>query len=298
MKIEKLKKKRNAIILAHNYQIPEIQELADFVGDSLELAIQASKTKASVIVFCGVDFMVENAVILNPDKIVVHPDRDACCPMAAMVDIRKLKQLKKEHPSAAIVSYVNTNAETKALSDICCTSGNAVNVVKSLPNKEIIFLPDRNLATYVQSKVPEKRIIPWEGYCYVHQDIIEKNILLALKKEHPKAEIVVHPECTQEVIELADHVASTYGMVQHVSNADTNEFIIGTERELCYRLRKENPNKKIYSIDSAVCRAMKLITLEKLERSLEKLEPKVTIPEELIEKAYAPLKRMMEIGRD
>ena len=296
--IEKIKNKENVVILAHNYQIPEIQDIADFVADSLELAKYASKVTKDIIIFCGVDFMVENTVILNPDKTVIHPDTDAKCPMAAMVNIEKLKNLIEEHPDAGVVSYVNTNAETKSLSDICCTSANAVNVVKSLPNKEIIFLPDRNLAYYVQSKVPDRKIIPWDGYCYVHQDTIEKDILLMLKKEYPNAEIIVHPECLPEVIEISDKVFSTQGMVKYVSSSEHDEFIIGTERELCYRLRKQNPTKKIYSLDNAICRPMKKITIDKLVHSLKNLEPKVILSEEIIESAKKPIQKMIAVPRD
>jgi len=296
-KIKNIKKSQNAVILAHNYQIPEIQDAADFVGDSFALAIQASKTDADVIIFCGVDFMAETAKILNPEKIVVHPDRDAKCPMAGMVDAESLKVLKNNHPDAAVVSYVNTTAETKALSDICCTSSNAVKVVKSLEAKEIIFLPDKHLADWVSRQVPEKKIIKWEGYCWVHQDLIEKPIIEMMKKEHPDAEVLVHPECVAEVRGIADFVLSTEGMVKRVTKSEKREFIIGTEKELCYRLKKENPNKIFYPIPNAVCRAMKKITLEKVLRSLESLEPIIELAKEIIEKAKIPLERMMSIGR-
>ena len=296
-KIKDMKKSKNAVILAHNYQIPEIQDIADFVGDSLGLARKAAETDAKIIVFCGVDFMAETAKILNPEKIVVHPDRDAKCPMAAMIDVESLKKLKNKHPDAAVVSYVNTTAETKALSDICCTSSNAVKVVKSLPNKEIIFLPDKHLADWVSRQVPEKKVIPWEGYCWVHQDLIEKPVIEMMKKEHPDAEIIVHPECVGEVRETADFVLSTEGMIKHVAKSEKREFIIGTEKELCYRLKKENPDKKFYQVENAVCRAMKKITLEKVLRSLESLEPRIELSKEIIEKAKIPLERMMSIGR-
>jgi quinolinate synthase len=297
-KVLALKKEKNAVILAHNYQLPEVQAIADFIGDSLGLAQQARKVKAEIIIFCGVDFMAESALILNPDKIVIHPVREAKCPMAAMVELEELKNLKNKHPEAAIVSYVNTNAETKAISDICCTSANAVKVVNSLPNKEIIFLPDRNLAAYVQEKVTLKKIIPWPGYCWVHQDLIEKDILLMLKKEHPNAELLVHPECIPEVIKLADFVLSTEGMVKHAAQSQAKEFIIGTEKELCYRLKKENPDKIFYPVKNAICRVMKLITLDKVLKSLETLEPKVTLSKEIIKNARKPLEKMVNLGRD
>jgi len=296
-KIKKLKRLKNMIILAHNYQLPEIQDIADFVGDSLGLAQKAAETNAKIIIFCGVDFMAETAKILNPEKIVVHPDREAKCPMAGMVDINKLKELKKEYPDAKIVSYVNTTAETKSLSDICCTSSNAVKVVKSLEAKEIIFLPDKHLADWVGRHVPEKRIIPWEGYCWVHQDLIEKPIIEMMKKEHPDAEVLMHPECVAEVRETADFVLSTEGMVKHVAKSEKKEFIIGTEKELCYRLKKENPNKIFHPVPNAVCRAMKKITLEKVVRSSEVLKPSIELTKKIIEKAKIPLERMISIGR-
>ncbi|MDI6855684.1 MAG: quinolinate synthase NadA [Candidatus Thermoplasmatota archaeon] len=297
-RIKELKKQKDAILLVHNYQIPEIQELGDFIGDSLGLAQAASKTKAKVIVFCGVDFMAESAKILNPDKIVVHPEPKAKCPMAAMVNIEKLKKLKAEHPEAQVVSYVNTTAETKALSDFCCTSANAVKVVKSLQAKEIIFLPDKHLAEWVSKQVPDKNIIPWEGYCWVHQDLIKKPIIEMIKKEHPKAEVLAHPECVAEVRDIADFVLSTEGMVKHVAKSDKKEFIIGTEKELCYRLKKENPHKIFYPVKNAICREMKMITLEKVLRSLENLEPRIELLKETIEKARKPLEKMIEIGRE
>lgn len=296
-KIKNMKKFQNAVILAHNYQIPEIQDVADFVGDSLGLAMQASKTSVDVIVFCGVDFMAETAKILNPEKIVVHPDREAKCPMAAMVGVEGLKRLKNKHPGAAVVSYVNTTAETKALSDICCTSANAVKVVKSLSNKEVIFLPDKHLADWISRQVPEKKIIPWEGYCWVHQDLIEKPIVEMIKKEHPDAEVLAHPECVAEVRGIADFVLSTEGMVTHAAKSEKKEFIIGTEKELCYRLRKENPDKNFYPIPNAICRAMKKITLEKVLISLERLEHSIELSKEIIDKAKIPLERMMRVGR-
>jgi quinolinate synthase len=292
-KLRDLKEKRNAVLLVHNYQVPEVQECADFIGDSLALAIAATKSNAEVIVFCGVDFMAETAAILNPECIVVHPVRSARCPMAAMVSVNALKALKKKHPEAAVVSYVNTTAETKALSDVCCTSANAVEVVRRLPNEVVIFLPDKNLAHWVQQKVPEKKIIPWEGYCYVHQDIIDLGVMEFLMREHPRAEVLVHPECVPEVVALADHVLSTEGMVRHVRNSPAQEFIIGTERELCYRLRKENPTKTVYPVPNAVCRAMKQITLEKVVGALARLEPRVTLSEKLTAPARAALMRML-----
>lgn len=292
--INRLKKEKNTVILAHNYQLPEIQDAADCLGDSLGLAQSASKTKADVLVVCGVDFMAETALILNPDKIVVLPDLAATCPMAAMATPALLKNIRNEHSNAAVVSYVNTTAEIKALSDICCTSANAVQVVKSLPEKEIIFVPDMNLGKYVQ-RFTDKKIILWPGYCYVHRDI-KKEQIMELKKIHPDAELLVHPECSPEVIDAADFVYSTGGMVKRAKESNSKEFIIGTEEGMCYRLKKENPDKKFYSTNS-VCLEMKKITFEKLVRSLETLKPRIRLSDKTIEDARKPIEKMMKIGR-
>jgi quinolinate synthase len=292
--IEQLKKKHNAVILAHNYQNPEIQDIADFVGDSLDLSLTATKTTANVIVFCGVDFMAESAKLLNPKKIVILPDRTASCPMAAMVDAESLRWLIKEHPDADVVAYINTTADVKALADICCTSANGVKIVRSRTAKKIIFVPDRNLGLYIQKQVPEKEMILWPGVCRTHHDI-KKEDVLSLKRKHPAAEFLVHPECQPEIIELADFVFSTNGMVEHVKTSSTKEFIIGTEVGLCYRLEKENPGKKFYSIPSAVCPNMKKTTLEKVLKSLETLEPKIQLSESIMRKARIPLQRMIEL---
>lgn len=294
--IDELRKKRNAVILVHNYQRPEIQDIADFIGDSLGLSISATKTSADLIIFCGVDFMAESAAILNPDKIVIHPEPTAKCPMALMIDAEGLKELKKHHLNAATVAYVNTPASVKAEVDICCTSSNAVKVVKSMPQKEIIFVPDTNLGLYIKRFVSDKELILWPGYCPTHQNI-QKEELLELKTQHPNAEIIVHPECIPEVIDIADFVYSTEGMVTHIKNAKANEFIIGTERELSYRLKKENPKKSFYPMPSAICPTMKKITLEKVLKSLESLEPKVILSKDIIKRARIPLERMMKIGR-
>jgi quinolinate synthase len=294
--INELKNKNNAIILAHNYQIPDIQDVADFLGDSLALAKQAAKLDVENIIFCGVDFMAESAKILNPDKNVIHPDIEAKCPMAAMVDVESLGWMKKDNPNAEVVTYINTTADVKAISDICCTSSNGVKVVKSLSAKDIIFVPDRNLGLYVQRTVKDKNMILWPGICPTHHKI-EKDEILKLKEKHPDAEILVHPECRPEVIDIADHVFSTNGMLRHAKESDSKEFIIGTEKELCYRLKKEEPNKNFYPITTAVCPNMKKITLEKVLNSLKTLEPKIRLPDDIMKKAKKPLKRMMEVGR-
>jgi len=295
-KIKELKQKHNVVILAHNYQRPEVQDIADFLGDSLGLAMKATETNAKVIVFCGVDFMAESAKILNPDKIVVHPDEKAQCPMAAMVDVESLGWVIEKNPQAEVVAYVNTTADVKAQTDICCTSSNALKVIKSVKKKDIIFIPDTNLGLYVKRFIHDKNLILWPGICPTHHKI-SKDEILEIKRQHQDAEIIVHPECRPEVIDIADHVFSTQGMVNYVSKADPKEFIIGTERELCYRLKKENPGKTFYSLKSAVCPNMKKITLEKVLKSMESLEPKIELSEKIIQKARLPLQRMMDVGR-
>jgi len=294
--IKDLKEKNNAIILAHNYQIPDIQDIADFVGDSLDLALRATKTDSENIVFCGVDFMAESAKILNPNKSVIHPDVEAKCPMAGMVDAETLNWLIEKHPKAKVVSYINTSAEVMAISDICCTSSNGAKVVGSLSAKKIIFVPDTNLGLYIQRFVKDKKLILWPGICPIHHKI-DKEEILQLKKKHPQAEILVHPECTPEVIDIADHAFSTNGMVIYAKKSDVTEFIIGTEKDICHRLKKENPNKTFYSLKTAICPNMKKITLEKVLNSLKTLEPKVKLLDELMEKAKKPLQRMMDVGR-
>lgn len=295
-KIQRLKEKHDIIILAHNYQQPEIQDIADYLGDSLDLAMKATKTDAENIVFCGVDFMAESAKILNPEKNVIHPDIDAKCPMAGMVDAESLGWLIKDNPDADVVSYINTTASVKALTDICCTSANGEQVVKASSADTIIFVPDRNLGLYVQRFVPKKEMILWPGICPTHH-AIQKEEINYLKKKHPQAEILVHPECTPEIIDYSDHVFSTSGMVNYSKESDTQEFIIGTEKHMCYRLQKENPNKTFYPLKSAVCPNMKKITLQKVLKSMENLEPKLEISKDIMEKAKIPLQRMMDIGR-
>lgn len=295
-KINRLKNENDAVVLAHNYQIPAIQDAADFVGDSLDLAKTATEVDAENIVFCGVDFMAESAKILNPDKTIIHPSKQATCPMAALVDVPLLEKRKEEHPGAEIVAYVNTNAQTKAVSDICCTSSNGVKVVQSLSTDTVIFVPDQNLGQYIQRFIDDKKMIIWSGLCPTHY-VISLEEINELKEKHPEAEILVHPECRPEVIDAADHAYSTNGMVKHAAQSDAAEFIIGTEKELCYRLKKENPEKSFYPVGNPICPDMKKITLEKLVQSLETLQPMVELPDEIMKKAWKPLKRMMDIGR-
>jgi len=293
-RISKLKQERNAVILVHNYQLGEVQDIADFMGDSLELSQNAAKTEAEVIVFCGVHFMAETAAILCPEMTVLLPDLHAGCPMADMITAEQLRQKKKELPNASVVCYVNSTAEVKAESDICCTSANAVKVVESLDNDEILFVPDQYLGHYVSTKT-NKKLHLWPGYCPTHARIHPQDII-KLKQEYPQAKVVVHPECRPEVIALADEVTSTGGMVRYAKREDVNEMIVGTEMGIIYRLRKENPGKKFLPVsEQAICPDMKLITLEKVLRSLEKMKPQVKVTEETRLKAKAAVDKMLAI---
>jgi len=290
--ITKLKKEKNAIVLVHNYQRPEIQDIADFLGDSLGLAKQAAETKDGIIVFCGVRFMAETAKILSPEKTVLLPRKEAGCPMADMITAEDLRRLKKNYPDAKVVSYVNTNADVKAESDICCTSANAVKVVKNISAKRIIFTPDKNLAAYCQRFV-DKEIIPWNGYCYVHERISKEEVLLA-KEKFPDALLLVHPECKPSVIDLADEVLSTGGMVSFVKKSDKKRFLIGTEEGLIYRLKKENPEKEFYAAGTAkMCLNMKLTTLKDVYLSLKEERYAIELPEGIIESAQKTLTAML-----
>lgn len=292
-KIAKLKKKRNAVIIVHNYQRDEIQEIADISGDSLALAQAAVRTDAEVIVFCGVHFMAESASILNPGKKVLLPVLEAGCPLADMITPEKLRAKKKQYPDAAVVCYVNTSAEIKAESDIACTSSNAVEVVRSLKEKQVIFVPDKNLGRYVRSQVPEKEMILWEGFCPTHIRVQEEDVLNA-KKLHPRAEVIAHPECNPEVLALSDHICSTGGMFKYVKQSKADEFIIATEAGMLYKLHKENPGKKFYlPTQNLVCANMKLITLGWVAHSLEKLVYEVKVSDNVREKALQALERML-----
>lgn len=294
--VDQLKEKQDAILLVHNYQRDWVQDVADIVGDSFGLAKAAQNVKQQNIVFCGVGFMAESALILNPGKTVVLPNLKARCPMAAMVDPKGLQELKDQHPDAPIVAYVNTTAEIKAMVDVCCTSSNAVKVIRSLPNEKVIFIPDTNLGLYIKRFVKDKEIILWPGYCHTHQEI-DLGELKRLKKAHPEAIVIVHPECTPQVIDFADAVASTEGMLVYAKDTEAKEFILGTEKGMTHRLRTEVPEKTFYSVESAVCPAMKSIRFEDLVRSIEILEPKLTLEEDIIKRAVRPLERMVEIGR-
>jgi len=289
-----LKKEKKAVILAHNYQLGEVQDIADFTGDSLELSQQAAQTDAEVIVFCGVHFMAEIACILSPKKTVLLPDRNAGCPMANMITATGLKKKKAELPNATVVCYVNTTADVKAESDICCTSANAVKVVASLPDRQILFVPDQYLGHYVSTKL-DKEFILWPGYCPTHAGILPEHII-RLKEEYPQAKAVVHPECRPEVIQIADEVLSTGGMCRYASRDDVSQLIVGTEIGILYRLRKENPDKKFIPVsEQAICVDMKLINLRKVLRSLEEMAPVVNVPEEIRLRAKKAVDRMLEV---
>lgn len=293
-KILQLKKERNAVILAHNYQIGEVQDIADFVGDSLELSQRAAKTDAGVIVFCGVHFMAETASILSPEKTVLLPDAGAGCPMADMITAEQLRQKKKELPGATVVTYVNSTAEVKAESDYCCTSANGVKVVAQIDNEEILFVPDQYLGDFIAKRTGKKMTL-WPGYCPTHVRILPEDITKQ-KREHPVAKVVVHPECRPDVIALADEVLSTSGIIRYAGREDVSELIVGTEVEILHRLRKENPGKKfIPASEKAICPNMKLITLEKVLKSLETMTPEVKVPEEIRIKAKSAVDRMLAI---
>jgi quinolinate synthase len=296
-KILNLKEKRNAVILAHNYQLGEVQDIADFVGDSLELSQRAAKTDAEVIVFCGVHFMAETASILCPDKVVLLPDIHAGCPMADMVTAARLKERKRELPSATVVCYINSSAEVKAESDVCCTSANAVKVIESLDNEEILFVPDQYLGHYISTKT-NKRITFWPGYCPTHARI-QPQYISELRQQYPQAVVIVHPECRPDVIALADKVLSTGGMCRFTRETEAAEIIVGTEIGIIHRLKKENPGKRFIPVsEQAVCPRMKLITLDTILWTLQEMAPQVKVPEQIRLRARAAVDKMLEIGMD
>ncbi|MGD0884014.1 MAG: quinolinate synthase [Thermodesulfovibrionales bacterium] len=317
--ILRLKEERHAIILSHNYQRDEVQDIADFVGDSLELSRTASTIDCKVIVFCGVHFMAESASILSPLKVVLLPEPDAGCPMAEMIQVsspRKvwrtfpgyatqptfvfpheftLRDIKARHPGAPVVAYVNTTADVKAESDICCTSANVVRVIESLPAEKVICIPDRNLSLWAR-KNTGKEVIAWDGFCHVHDRVTRADVL-AVRREHPRALLMAHPECRLEVLELADHVTSTSGMLRYVRASAAGEFIVGTEIGLMHRLKKENPGKVFYPLrKDMVCPNMKKTTLQSVLRALRELGHRVTVPEEVRVSAKKALDRMLELA--
>ncbi|MBI2899363.1 MAG: quinolinate synthase NadA [Planctomycetes bacterium] len=296
--ILELKKKREAVILCHNYQRGELQDIADFVGDSLGLTQQAAKTDAKTIVFCGVHFMAETAAIMNPGKLVLIPDKEAGCSLAAMISGESLRRWKAEHPGAVVVSYINCTAEVKAESDYICTSTNALKIVDAIPaDREILFAPDQFLGTFIQ-QATGRRMHLWPGYCHAHNRIDTEHIR-GLKQEHPKAEFVMHPECgcLTSCMPLADKVLSTEGIIKHCRDSKAPEFIVGTEVGILHRLHRENPQKAFYpASEEAFCEFMKLNTLEKLLWSLQDLEHKVVVPEEIAKRARRAIERMLEIS--
>jgi len=295
--IKALLKKRNAVLLAHNYMRDEVQEIADITGDSLALSMEAAKTAADVIVFCGVHFMAESASILSPDKTVLLPRLDAGCPMADMVTVEGLLEMKARHPGVPVVTYVNSTAAVKAHSDICCTSANAVKVVNSLPDNEVIFAPDRNLGRFV-AKQTSKTFHFWDGYCPTHERL-KVDEVIRLKGEYPDAEFICHPECNPAVSALADHACSTSAMYEYCRKSPARRFIIGTEAGILYRLKKENPEKEfILASPSLICPNMKLISMEDILDSLRTMTPVVKVPEEVRVPAKLALDRMLAVPRD
>ena len=295
MDIQKLKEEKNAVILAHNYQVPEIQDVADFVGDSLGLARKAQSIKADIVIMCGVDFMAETVAVLNPDKKVLFPEPEARCPMAHMLSVDEMKAAKEKYPEADVVLYINTTTECKALADCLCTSANSDTIVNKMESDVILFGPDRHLAYYVAVRT-EKDVfaLPETGYCPTHQGILLED-LKELKRLYQHAHVVVHPECILEVQDFADAIESTSGMLRLVGESELNEFIIGTEKGLVYRMEKENPGKKFYH-PIAVCPNMKKINLENLAYCLENEKNQVIIPEETRLAALKPLERMLELS--
>jgi len=292
--ILRLKEERQAIILAHNYQPDEVQDIADLTGDSLELSRAAATMDGDIIVFCGVDFMAETAAVISPDKMVLLPSLDACCPMAEMITADELKLVKSRYPDASVVCYVNTSAEVKAESNICCTSSNAVKVVNSVKEDRVLFVPDRNLGLYAQ-RFTKKRILPWDGFCIVHDRITPDQVREA-QALHSGAIVLVHPECRPEVIDLADHVASTSGIIRHVCNSGEKEFIIGTEIGILHRLKRDCPTKKCYPLSrEAVCWNMKKTDLKKVRDALISLQPRITVPEKIAERAREAIERMLAL---
>ncbi len=292
--VQRLKKEKNAVILAHNYQIGEVQDVADYVGDSFGLAQKAAESDAGVIIFCGVHFMAESAKILAPEKKVILPVKEAGCPLADMAEVEAVRAKKKEHPEAAVVAYVNTSAAVKAEIDVCCTSSNAVQVVESLPQEEILFLPDKNLGHYISQKT-DKKIIIWEGYCITHHRVDLKE-LGKVRENHPGAPIAVHPECPPEIVQQADYAGGTSGILRFARETDAQTVIIGTEMGMLHRLQKENPEKTFFLLSPRlICVNMKKTTLEKVLLSLQELAPQIEVEEEIAQKAKQSLERMLAI---
>lgn len=296
-KISHLKKEKDAVILAHYYTEPEVQEIADYTGDSFYLSRIAQKLTNRTLVFCGVEFMGESAKLLCPDKNVLMPDAEADCPMAHMVTKEQIDTYRRKYPDLAVVCYINSTAEIKTWSDVCVTSANAVKIVKNLPNENILFIPDKNLGAYVREQVPEKNVITADGFCPVHEHMIAEEVR-KLKNEHPEAGILVHPECCAEICSMADYIGSTSGIIKAAGELDCHEFIIATETGVIYELEKNYPHKKFYFTDTRpVCENMKKITLDKIINVLETNENQVFLSEHITEKAKYPLERMLELAK-
>lgn len=295
-KISELKKERNAVIVSHNYQVDDVQRIADVVGDSFALSKYCASSNAEVIVFCGVHFMAESAKILSPHKTVLLPEIDAGCPMADMVTAEALRERKMQYPGAAVVCYINSSAEVKAESDICCTSSNALSVVRSLKQKDIIFVPDKNLGSYVAEKVPEKNIISWEGYCVTHHRI-KIDEVTKIKHMHPDALMLVHPECQKNIVQAADFVGSTKQIIDFATNSDRKKFIIGTEMGVLYKLKVNNPGKTFYVMSQGlICPNMKKTSLQSVYNSLYEMKYKIELDEGIMNRARYSLEKMLEIA--
>lgn len=294
--IAALKKEKDAVILAHYYVDGPVQEIADFVGDSYYLAKKATTVSERVIIFCGVSFMGESAKILNPDKKVVMADETADCPMAHMVDVDRIKEVRQQYPDVAVVCYVNSTAEIKAASDVCVTSSNAIKIVKNLPNHDIFFIPDNNLGRYVAKQLPDRHFIFNDGFCHVHKSIHREDVLKA-KEVHPEALVLAHPECTEDTLELADFIGSTSQIIDYVTESPEKVFIICTELGIFYELMQKNPEKKFYSVGHRqFCPNMKKVRLESVLSALQNLAPEVELEEEMRNAAKLPLERMLELA--
>lgn len=295
-RILQLKKEKDAVILAHYYVPDEVQEIADYIGDSFYLSKVAAGISTKIIIFCGVSFMGESAKILNPDKVVLMPDETADCAMAHMADTEKIKLVRSQYEDVAVVCYINSTAELKVYADVCVTSANAVKIVKELPNKDIYFIPDGNLGRYVASQVPEKNFIFNDGFCPIHHKLTAQEVKDARQK-YPEAEFLVHPECQTDVLELADYIGSTSGIIDYVSDSDQKEFIIGTEKGVLYELKKKNPDKIFHLVsDKMICEDMKKITMDKVLKALENMDYEVLVTDEVRSKANHSLNRMLELG--
>ena len=294
-KILKLKKEKNAIILAHLYQIPEVQEIADYVGDSYYLSQVARDAKEDLIIFCGVKFMAESAKVLSPDKTVILPAPNAGCPMADMAEVEDVEEMIKKYPDAFKVCYINSSYEVKALCDASVTSSSALKIIKNIPNKQILFLPDQNLGGYISEFFPEKEFILWRGFCPTHHRITAEDIIKA-KEEHPNVKVLSHPECSKEVRDLSDYIGSTSGIINYATECEDKEFIIATEEGVLHQLKKKNPDKKFYFPEVMVCPNMKKTSLQDVYDALDGKKEEVILDEEIRKKALTSLENMHKLG--